>query len=187
MTKRALIIIDLQKDYFPGGRWTLDGADEAVTKAATVLEDARKAGDLVVHVRHEFTRDDAPFFAPGSPGAEIHPSVAPAAGETVVLKHNVNAFKDTNLKDVLDENGVTEVTIVGAMSHMCIDAGARAASDFGYGVTVVEDACATRDLEFGDKTIASPEVHAAYMSSLGFAYANVVKAGDYLTAREPAA
>ncbi len=171
MSKRAFVTIDIQRDYFPGGKWTLDGMDAAADNAARLLDAARAAGDTVVHVHHEFASDDAPFFAPGSTGAEIHPKVQPLDGETKVLKHTVNAFQNTNLKEVLEAAGAEEVVFCGAMSHMCIDAAVRAAKDFGFTCTVAQDACATRDLEFNGQTIPSAQVHAAYMSALGFAYA----------------
>src|SRR5262249_4964040 len=132
MPKRALVLIDIQNDYFPGGRWALSGIEAAADNAARMLAAARAAGDLVVHVRHEFPTADAPFFAPGSDGAKIHPKVRNLEGEPVVLKHHVNSFRETDLKAILDRHGVEEVVICGEMSHMCVDAGTRAASDLGY-------------------------------------------------------
>jgi nicotinamidase-related amidase len=67
--------------------------------AAKVLAAARKAGDLVVHVRHEFPTENAPFFAPGSEGAKIHPKVQGQQGEPIVLKHHVNSFRETDLRE----------------------------------------------------------------------------------------
>ena len=142
-------------------------------------------GDLVVHVRHEFPTADAPFFAPGSDGAQIHPKVRAADGEPVVLKHHVNAFRETDLKALLDRHGVEEVVICGAMSHMCIDAGVRAASDLGYRCTVLHDARATRDQEFAGTTIPAADVHAAYMAALHFAYAKVMSTEEYLRGHSP--
>ncbi|MEO1189829.1 MAG: cysteine hydrolase family protein [Pseudomonadota bacterium] len=181
MTAQALVVIDIQNDYFPGGKWTLHEANKAAENAARLIKNARDTGGIVIHVRHEFLSEDAPFFTPNSDGAKIHDSVLPVGGEDVVLKHKVNAFQDTNLKSILDAKGVKDVTFVGSMSHMCIDAATRAASDFGYNVTVVEDACASRDLEFNGKVVPATEVHAAYMSALGFAYANVTTTDDYLS------
>ena len=89
MPKRALVLSDIQNDYFPGGRWALSGIDVAADNAAKLLAAARKAGDLVVHVRHEFPSADAPFFAPGSAEAQIHPKARNLDGEPVVLKHHV--------------------------------------------------------------------------------------------------
>ncbi|MEG0861647.1 MAG: cysteine hydrolase family protein [Pseudomonas sp.] len=180
MSKHALIVIDIQNDYFPGGKWTLEGADRAADNAARIVAATRSNGDLVVHVRHEFESSDAPFFTPGSDGARIHPKVAPQDKEPVVLKHKVNSFLNTELKALLDEHGIGAVTVIGSMSHMCIDAFTRAAADLDYSVTVIHDACATRDLEFNGVTVPAAHVHAAYMASLAFAYAQVVATEDYL-------
>lgn len=147
MAKPALIVIDVQNDYFPGGRWELRDMEAAADNASRLLAAARQAGDVVVHVRHEFPTADAPFFAPGSTGAQIHSKVQNQPGEEVVLKHQINAFRDTPLREILDRQGVEDVVICGAMSHMCVDAATRAASDLGYRCTVVHDACATRDME----------------------------------------
>jgi nicotinamidase-related amidase len=180
MPKRALILIDLQNDYFPGGKWTLRGIESAADNAARVLDAARAAGDLVVHVRHEFPTPDAPFFAPGSDGARIHPKVRNLEGEPVLLKHHVNSFRETDLKTILDRHGVEEVVICGAMSHMCVDAGTRAAGDLGYKCVVVHDACATRDQEFEGAVVPAEQVHAAFMAALRSGYAKLVTTEEYL-------
>ncbi|WP_027896596.1 cysteine hydrolase family protein [Zestomonas thermotolerans] len=183
MSKRALILIDIQNDYFGTGKWPLHGMDAAAANAAKILAAARAAGDKVIHVRHEFESAEAPFFTPNSAGAQIHPSVQPQAGEAVVLKHRVNAFRDTELKALLEAEGIEQITLVGAMSHMCIDAAARASADFGYATTVIHDACATRDQEFLGRRIPAEQVHAAYMAALAFAYAQVVSTEEYLAAQ----
>ncbi|WP_339520107.1 cysteine hydrolase family protein [Pseudomonas proteolytica] len=182
MAKQALILIDIQNDYFPQGKWPLVGVEAAVDKAQQLLQAFRQAGDAVIHVRHEFTADDAPFFTPGSEGAHLHPKVLNENDEPVVLKHFVNAFRQTNLREVLEQRSITDLVVVGSMSHMCIDAVVRAAADYGYTVTVIHDACATRDLEFNGKTVAAAQVHEAYMASLAFAYASVVSADEFLKA-----
>ncbi len=180
VAKRALIVIDLQTDYFLGGKWTLHEVNAAADNAARLIGAARESGDLLVHVRHEGPANDAPFFAPGTDGAKTHSKVLPADGEAVVLKNNVNAFRGTELKELLDRYGVREVTICGAMSHMCIDAAARAAQDSGYTVNVVHDACASRDLEFNGVAVPAAQVHAAFMAALDFGYATVLSNEDYL-------
>ncbi len=182
MSQRAYLVVDLQKDYFPGGKLPLVGIEAAAAQAARVIEAARAAGDLVVHIRHEFPSAQAPFFAAGSPGAEIHPTVLNRADEPVVQKQVANAFRDTALKELLDDNAIEEVVVVGAMSHMCIDAAVRAAKDFGYTVTVIHDACATRDLEFGGVKVAAAQVHAAFMAALASSYASVVSTEEHLAA-----
>ncbi|NER59423.1 cysteine hydrolase [Pseudomonas sp. MAFF212428] len=180
MSKQALIIIDIQNDYFPDGKWPLQGADAAAENAARIIAAMRAKGDLVVHVRHEFESDDAPFFTPGSQGAQIHPKAANQGDEPVVLKHKVNSFLGTDLKAILDRHLVTGLVLVGSMSHMCIDAAARAASDMGYATVVIHDACATRDLEFNGVVVPAAQAHAAYMASLAFAYSQVVSTQEWL-------
>lgn len=88
----------------------------------------------------------------------LHASVAPAEGEPVIVKHQINAFLDTDLKQVFDADGIKEVTVVGAMSHMCIDAAVRAASDPGYRTTVIQGACAAWDLEFDGQVVPAEQV-----------------------------
>lgn len=182
MPKRALVLIDIQNDYFPDGRWTLSGMEAAADNAAKLLANARSVGDLVVHVRHEFASADAPFFAPESAGARIHSKVQPIDREQTVLKHQVNSFRDTGLQAILEGNGIEEVVVCGAMSHMCVDAGTRAASDLGYKCIVVHDACATRDQEFQGTVVPAAQVHAAFMAALQFGYAKVVTTQEFLAA-----
>src|SRR5690606_12451953 len=93
---------------------------------------------------------------------------------------NMNAFRDTNLKNQLDGAGVDDVVIVGNMSHVCIDAATRAAADFGCRVSLIHDVCATRDVEFNGVQVPAEQVHASYMAALGFAYANVQSTEDFL-------
>jgi len=174
MSKSALIVVDIQNDYFPGGKWPLVGVDAAADNAARIIQATRHAGDLVVHIRHEFTSEDAPFFTPNSEGAKLHPKVLNKADEPVVLKHFVNSFRETELKQILDQHGIEELVVIGAMSHMCVDGITRAAADMGYKVKVIHDACASRDLEFNGTTVPAAHVHAAFMAALGFAYAEVI-------------
>ena len=182
MAKQALIVVDIQNDYFPQGKWPLVGADAAADNAARMIQAFREAGDPVVHIRHEFTSAEAPFFTPNSEGAKLHPKVINRADEPVVLKHFVNSFRETELKSILDEHGIKELVVVGSMSHMCVDGITRAAADFGYTVTVIHDACATRDLEFNGVSVPAAQVHAAFMAALAFAYASVVSADEFLAA-----
>lgn len=180
MSKRAVLVVDIQNDYFPSGKYALANIEQAAGNAARIIAAARDRGDEVIHVQHIFLDPQAPFFIADTEGVQIHATVRPAEGEALVVKHHPNPFLDTGLKDMLDAKGIDEVAVVGAMSHMCIDAAVRAASDFGYKTTVVQDACATRDLDFEGVTVPAAQVHAALMSSLGFAYAKVTTTDEYV-------
>ena len=175
---RALVIIDIQNDYFPNGRHELVGPEAAAANAARLLAAQRAAGGPVFHVQHVWEGEDAEFFAPGTPGVEIHESVRPLTGEPVVQKAYPNSFRETDLERRLRDAGADELLVVGMMTSMCVDATVRAAVDLGFGCTVAHDACATLDLEFGGATIPAAGVQGAFMAALGDGYANVVSSGD---------
>lgn len=176
---KALLLIDLQNDYFPGGRMELAGIESASARSRELLDMFRQQGAPLVHVRHVFADRNAPFFQPDSPGIEIHSSVAPTADEAVVTKHQVNSFHQTDLKDRLDAMGVDELVICGAMSHMCIEGTTRAAAELGYKCQVIHDACATRDQEFDGRVMKAADVHGTAMAALGFAFAEVLSLADW--------
>lgn len=180
MSKRAVLVVDIQNEYWPSGKLPLVGIEAAAVKAAKVIAASRDNGDMVVNIRHEMP--GAPWFTPGTNGVKINEAVRPADGEAIIVKNFPNSFRGTGLKVLLDEKGIDEVVVVGAMSHMCIDATVRAASDFGYKTTLIHDACATRDLEFGGTTVPAAQVHAAMMSALGGAYGEVIDAETWLKA-----
>ncbi|MGP9572919.1 MULTISPECIES: cysteine hydrolase family protein [unclassified Halomonas] len=179
MSNRAIIVVDIQNEYFPGGKLPLEGIEKAAANAAKVVEHARSAKDLVIYVQHESADPEIPFFTPGTPEVAIHSVVAPLEQETVVVKNFPNSFRETGLKALLDEQSIEEVVIIGAMSHMCIDATSRAASDFGYKTTIIHDACATLDLEFEGATVPASQVHATIMAALAFAYGTVITTDQY--------
>jgi nicotinamidase-related amidase len=179
MSNRAIVVVDLQNEYWPEGGLPLVNIAAAAGNAARVIAHGRAAGDLVVNVRHEMPAG-APVFAPGSHGSQIHATVAPAEGETVITKAFPNSFRDTGLKALLDAKGIEEVVVIGAMSHMCVDATVRAANDFGYRTVTVHDACATRDLEFNGVAVSAAQVHAGFMAAFAFAYGEVISTDAFL-------
>lgn len=179
MSKRAILVVDLQNEYWPSGNLPLHGINAAAANAARVMAYARVKGDLVVNIRHE--AHGAPFFVPGSAGVEINEAVRPATGEPVITKNFPNSFRDTGLSDLLKEKGIEEVVVIGAMSHMCVDATVRAANDMGYKTTTIHDACATLDLTFDGVTTPATQVHAALMAALSFGYGEVISTDAFLT------
>jgi len=177
---RALVLIDLQNDYFPGGRMELAGADAAVAQAAALLADCRRRKLPVIHIQHVSTRAGATFFLPGTAGAEIHAAVRPAAGERVIVKHFPNAFRETGLQAALKELGATQLVFAGMMTHMCVDTTVRAAADLGFQCQLAHDACATRNLQFGERQVAAGDVQVAYLAALNGSFASVHAAADLI-------
>lgn len=179
MGKRAVIVVDLQNEYLPSGQLPLHRLKSAVDNAARVIAAARAQAWPVFHIRHE--QPDAPYFVPGSAGVAIIDDVAPTEGETIIVKNYPSAFRHTNLESLLRTAKIEEVVIAGAMSHMCIAATGRAASDLGFATIVVHDACATMDLEHDGVIVPADQVHAANMAALAFAYARTVTADALLS------
>lgn len=177
--KTALILIDIQKDYFPGGRYPLVNPLEAAQKAYQLLQCFREHNGRHVHIQHISKEPAATFFISGDRGTDIHDSVAHFEGEPIVYKHEPNSFLNTNLLELLHSWQVDRVVICGMMTHMCVDATARAASDLGFEVIVAADACATRDLKYGDTLVPAEHVHKAFLAALE-SYGRVMKTEEIL-------
>ncbi|MBT8366894.1 MAG: cysteine hydrolase [Deltaproteobacteria bacterium] len=177
--KTGLILVDIQNDYFPGGRMELIGMQEAGLKAGELLSLFRRKGWPTFHVQHISAQKEATFFLPDTHGVVLHECIEPQVGETVIQKHYPNSFRETTLLQELEKHDVKKVAICGAMSHMCIDATTRAAFDHCFDCIVVQDACATRNLEFGGQTIAAEDVHGSFMAALGSAYAKVLNLAEF--------
>ena len=177
--KAALILVDIQKDYFPGGRMELVGMKEASENAREMLRFFREKKWPIFHIQHIAIKDGATFFLPNSQGIDIHENVTPISSEPVIQKHHPNSFLNTKLHEELLKAGIESVVICGAMSHMCIDATTRAAADLGFQCTVIHDACATKDLSFGGKAVPADMVHGAFMAALQSVYAKVMDLSSF--------
>lgn len=165
----ALVLIDIQNFYFPGGKSELVAPASASQNAKKLLARFREAKAVIVHVRHN-----------SEPGGEIHDDVRPLEGEKVISKDEVNAFKNTDLLDYLKKKDVRMVVVAGMMTHMCVEAATRAAHDFDFDVTVIHDACATRALKFGEIEISAKDVHFGTLATLSRYYAKVIDTETFL-------
>jgi nicotinamidase-related amidase len=182
LDKPALLIIDIQNFYFEGGRIPLAGPVEASLKAKSVLEAFRAKKLPIIHVQH--MPKGIEKFEPGRTEAQyaIHPNVASAEGESIVVKHYANAFRGTDLAALLKNAGVKTLVVSGMQTHMCVEAATRHAADLGYEVILVDDACATRDLKFGETIVPAKAVHAAVLAAMNGTYAKVVATAEVLAA-----
>jgi nicotinamidase-related amidase len=172
--KTALLLVDIQNDYFPGGKNELQGSPQAGVQAGRLLDHFRRTRQVTTHIQHISTRPGAKFFLPGTPGVEIHASVGPLAGETVIQKHYPNSFRETVLLEYLHTVQATRLVIAGMMTHMCVEATTRAAFDLGFECLVAADACATRDLSFQSQVVPAAQVHLAFLAALQGTYAKVL-------------
>jgi len=174
----ALLVIDVQAFYFPEGIVPLVGPEAASHQTAKLIECFRASGRPVIHVQHLPKTVDEPDPTGIEPQYRIHAEVLPKPGELVIGKHHANSFRDTELLAALREMGVKKLVVAGMQTHMCVEAAVRAAADYGFAVTVVHDACATRDLTFNGNTVPAAHVHTAALAAMNGNYAKVVSTAE---------
>ena len=170
--KKALLLIDIQDFYFPGGKSALVDPEKAAVNAAILLDNFRKAKLTIIHVRHN-----------SEPGGKINDLVKPLPGEKIVSKDAVNCFAGTDLLEFLKSNRTDTLVICGMQTHMCVEAATRAASDYGFKCILIHDACATKDLRFNDKIIKAEDVHYSTLSTLKN-YSQVLSTREYIDAQK---
>ncbi|MCX6238464.1 MAG: cysteine hydrolase family protein [Bacteroidia bacterium] len=176
----ALILIDIQNDYFENGKMPLVGSVEASLNARQILDKFRSENLQIIHIQHIANRPGTTFFVAKTHGMEIHENVKQKIGEKVIEKHYPNSFRETELLEYLKSKNITDLVICGMMTHMCVDATVRAAKDFGFNCTVIGDACATRDLVINGETVKANEVHNSFLAALNGFYAVVKTTKQYL-------
>ncbi|MDP4153368.1 MAG: cysteine hydrolase family protein [Bacillota bacterium] len=182
--KIGLILVDIQNDYFKGGKYELVKPEQAASQANKILNFFREHGLPIYHIRHISTNPGASFFTPDTAGADFYRKCIPFDGEEIIIKHRPDSFLGTNLKEKLEEKGVEQLVVCGMMTHMCVDTTVRTASSYGYSVTLIEDACATRDLKWGETAVSAEQVQSAFMAALNGTFAKVMKADMWIKENE---
>jgi nicotinamidase-related amidase len=183
--KTALLVVDIQNDYFPGGKMVLEGAVEASENAAALLAAFRRQKFPVVHIQHISKHAGATFFLPDTEGVKIRGNVAPLSGEAVIKKNYPNSFRQTELLKYLREQGITKLVIAGMMTHMCVDTTTRAAFDLEFSIQLAHDACATKALSFGGVDTPARHVHNSYVAALDGTFAEALSARNIIAALAP--
>lgn len=171
--KEALLIVDVQNDYFPGGSNELFHPLEAEKQIRELIAESRTCRRPVVYIQH-FNPPDDTFFLEGSFGAEISDRIRPQPDDKVIIKRYPNSFLKTELDAYLKSLQVDTLIVCGMMAHMCVDTTVRAAMDYGYQVKLVADACATMDLVLNGETIPSEMVQKAFIAALDGVFATIV-------------
>ncbi|MCL8538090.1 cysteine hydrolase [Chryseobacterium gallinarum] len=182
----ALLIIDVQNDYFPGGKMPLEGSEQAGKNIRQLLDEFRKNKLPVIHIQHIATNEGADFFIPNTAGAEIYHVVSPEADEKIITKHFPNSFRETGLLEYLHSKKIKNLIITGMMTDVCVASTTRAAFDFGFNNVVIGDATATRDRELEGQVVKAAEVQRSFLaglSALGNLYAEIVSTKDFLNGK----
>ena len=178
--KEALIIIDVQNDYFQGGKMELKNPLAPLENIKKLLAKFRDGKKEIVFIQHIAVREEAGFFIKNTSGAEIHKKISPLDSEKVIIKNYPNSFFKTDLDEYLREKGVESLVITGMMTHMCIDSTTRAAKDLGYKCVVIKDTCATRDFIFEGNIVTAEDIQSSFMTALGYYYAEILSCAEYL-------
>ena len=172
LSNASLLIIDAQNEYL-SGPLALSGMEAATANIALLLEAARKAKRPVVHVRHLGTVGG--MFDPQGPRGEFIAGLESTGDELVIEKRMPNAFNNTGLKDALEKLGHLDLIVCGFMSHSSVSTTVRAAKDYGFRCTLVEDACATRDLPTANGVISAADVQRTEMAIMNDNFATLAQ------------
>lgn len=143
---KALLVIDLQNDYFPGGKFPLWNTDSVLQNIERAIEKAKARGVPVIHIQHIANNEMgiAPFFNEGTPGADLHPRILAAAPKApIVVKEFADSFEKTNLEETLTRLGITELLVCGMMTQNCVTHTAISKAAEKYNVTILSDCCTT--------------------------------------------
>lgn len=171
LSKATLLIIDAQEEY-RSGALRLPDIEPAIEEIATLLRAARNLGTPVVHVRH--LGIPGGLLDPQGPRGQFIEGLAPQAEEPLVEKRLPNAFAGTDLHERLQALGHLDLIICGFMTHSSVSTTVRAAKDYGYRCTLIDAACATRDLPYQDDLIPARDLHRMTLAALADNYAMVV-------------
>ena len=172
LSNASLLIIDAQNEYL-SGPLALAGMEAATANIALLLEAARKAKRPVVHVRHLGTVGG--MFDPQGPRGEFIAGLEPTGDEVIIEKRMPNAFNDTRLREALETQGPLDLIVCGFMSHSSVSTTVRAAKDYGFRCTLVEDACATRDLPTANGVISAADVQRTEMAIMNDNFATLAQ------------
>ena len=148
MSQAALLVIDLQNDYFPNGKFPLWNTEATLNNIKSAIAKANEKNIPIIHIQHiaDPAMGIAPFFSEGSEGAEIHPEIlALAPNADVVTKHFADSFEQTNLEEVLQKHGVIELLVSGMMTQNCVTHTAISKAAEKYDVSILMDCCTTVD------------------------------------------
>ncbi|MDH4249205.1 MAG: cysteine hydrolase [Deltaproteobacteria bacterium] len=165
MAQRALIVIDVQNEYFPGGAWALPDAPRTLPNILRLIEQSRERGEAVVFIRH-VTPETAPVFARGSKGSELHQALSVRPEDPVLEKAHPSSFQGTGLLDWLKARDIKELDICGYMTQMCCDTTTREAYARGYTVRLFSDATCAKDQEYNGEIIPHSVVYKTHLATL---------------------
>ncbi len=174
MTKQALIVIDIQNDYFEDGKYPLYQPEATTEKALIAMKAANEKDIPIIHIQHLVSPDlgEGLFFYENSEGAQIHKKIMAAApNSTVIAKRHADCFEKTNLEELLQELEIEEIVLIGMMTHNCVTHTALSPAAIKYNPKVIEECCCTLDPIAHALAIDSMQVRGINISNIDNAFA----------------
>ena len=170
---RALLVIDVQNEYFTGGL-PVSHPPGSLENILAAMDAAQAKGVPVVLIQHHSQQSDAPFFVPDSPAWELLPQVAQRPHDYLIHKTMPGSFHRTDLEPWLRSREVDTITICGYMTHICCDTTARQAFHRGFGVEFLSDATGTLALDNQGGKVTAEELHRAVLAIQAMRFSRVL-------------
>lgn len=164
--KQALLVIDVQNDYFQGGKMELPHSNEALSQINELEKHFHSSQLPIIYIQHIKHQKPADFFEVDTWGAQLHPHLLLNEHAYILEKHYPNAFLQTDLLKVLQALSIRQLVITGMMTHMCIDSTVRASREFGFQSIVIADATATKALSIENTIVHASDVQTAFLAAL---------------------
>lgn len=178
--KKALIVIDVQDDYFEDGKYPLHKPQEALHQINRLEAYFKKTQQPIIYVQHINLMKGASFFEVNTSGVKLHHDLNIGNKAIIVEKQYPNSFFKTNLLEILKNHAIEALVITGMMTHMCIDSTTRAAKEYGFNNLLIHDATATRDLVSADgKKVLATDVQTAYLCAL-MNFSQILSTNEFL-------
>ncbi|WP_195935872.1 cysteine hydrolase family protein [Lactococcus lactis] len=177
--KQALLIIDIQNDYFEGGKNELYEPEKALLKVNQLEEKFLSEQKNIIYIQHIKDQINADFFEVGTIGSELHPNLKVQEDSIIIEKHFPNSFLNTSLEETLKKLSIDQLVICGMMTQMCVDSTTRAAKELGFQPILIADGTATKDLIFEDEKVLAENVQLSFLSALQN-FAQVISTNKFL-------
>jgi len=178
--KTALLVIDVQNEYFDG-KWPVPDGPQALEQIERAIDASQRTNATVIYVQHAVSKPERGVFIPGSHGFALHPRLHPRATDTRIVKNYPGSFTKTKLEDTLRQHGIETLVISGYMTHMCCDTTAREGFQRDFRVLFLDDATATRDSQHATLgKVDHRELHRATLITQASMFAQVLSTSEFV-------
>lgn len=178
--KRALIVVDVQNEYFDGGALPISYPPRSFEQIKTAIAKAQEEGIFTVLVQHTSLKENAGAFVRGSHLWEFHDEIKKIKPDLYIEKNHASSFVGTDLNYRLRTLGINTVTIIGYMTQNCCDATARDASQLGYNVEFLSDANGTLAFSNSAGEVSAEELHRSFLVAQAFGFSRVLTLDEWI-------